>query len=412
MSFDILVKNFQSIAKAKVTVDGFTAITGPNNSGKSALVRAFIGVWKNTPGTFFVRRGARKSSVTIRFEEGTEVTWEKGKGVNRYELDGKPFEFVGREVPQDVSDLGIRSIKAADKELWPQIAPPISSLFLFGQGVSGAVVAEAIADVERVGKLNAALSLCEKDKRESASRLKVRQKDLEKFQEELKKYEGLEEVRTRVEEIQTQHRRLLRIEKVLRDVREKQRQIRLLTEELQKLEGVEGIEVPSEEVSEALSEQSRLLRTVNGLHQSQVGAKRDLEHLREGACVALPGLTEIDGLEEVLGELEALKGLLSKKNRIETMLSSLSVLDDLQVVDEGEIDRLVRIRDAVRGIRSSEEQVERAKKEVSSCDGEMSRVQGELERVAARLVELWGEVEKCPTCGTEHGGIDDPSCLA
>ncbi len=49
----VRVKNFQSIREAEVEVKGLTVITGPNNSGKTAFMRAVKGE-EGVCGSWFV----------------------------------------------------------------------------------------------------------------------------------------------------------------------------------------------------------------------------------------------------------------------------------------------------------------------------------------------------------------------
>ena len=53
----IKVENFQSIKNAEIEVEGLTVICGDNSIGKSALARAFNGVFTNLRGNAHVRKG-------------------------------------------------------------------------------------------------------------------------------------------------------------------------------------------------------------------------------------------------------------------------------------------------------------------------------------------------------------------
>ena len=61
----VTVENFQSIKRAEIDVDGFTVITGPNNSGKTALMRAIRGAFQNAPGSAFIRHGEKECRVEV-----------------------------------------------------------------------------------------------------------------------------------------------------------------------------------------------------------------------------------------------------------------------------------------------------------------------------------------------------------
>ena len=204
----VRVKNFQSIKDAEVVVDGLTVITGPNNSGKTSFMRAVKGVFTNASPGPLVRRGEPFLSVEIEFVGGDRVLWEKGsekpygkgKNINRYVVNGVPISNVGRGVPPEVEALGVREIRASSDRIWPQIAPQFSgTLFLVDR--PGSSIAEALADVERVGRLSDALRLSEKDRRTTTSELKVRRKDLAKAEVLVSSYEGLDGVTSQFEVI-------------------------------------------------------------------------------------------------------------------------------------------------------------------------------------------------------------------
>jgi len=122
MPVRVRVQNFQSIEDAEVVIDGLTVITGPNNSGKSAFMRAIWGVFTNAPSGPLVRRGESHLTVDIEFGDGHSVRWEKGPKINQYTVDGKKLSNVGRGVPPEVAELGVQEIKGGSDRLWPQIA--------------------------------------------------------------------------------------------------------------------------------------------------------------------------------------------------------------------------------------------------------------------------------------------------
>jgi hypothetical protein len=87
----------------------------------------------------------------------------------------------------------VREISAGTDGLWPQIARQFDgTLFLVDR--PGSVVAEALSDVERVGKLSDALRASESDRRTISSEIKVRRADLTRLQERAQKFDGLDPV--------------------------------------------------------------------------------------------------------------------------------------------------------------------------------------------------------------------------
>lgn len=210
MAIRVRVQNFQSIEDQTVDIDGFTVITGQNNAGKTALIRAIRGVFTNPSVGSLLRRGTNYLTVTIDFPNGNQIKWEKGwerphqkgKAINQYTLNGKVLALVGRGVPPELDILGIREVQASSDALWPQIADQFSgSLFLVDR--SGATIAEALSDVEKVGKLTNALKAVQKDRRSIDAEMKIRSKDLKQQQDLLAKYAGLEGVAESVRALST-----------------------------------------------------------------------------------------------------------------------------------------------------------------------------------------------------------------
>lgn len=197
----VRVQNFQSIIDETLSFEGLSAITGPNTTGKSAFLRAIKGLVQNTRGNKFVRNGCEHCTVTLTFSDGVSIRWQKGKGTNRYQINEEPWiEKVSSGVPEEVSKLlGIDSVTVGSHVLWPQIADQHDKIFLLN--LPGSAMAEAIADVEKVGLLNEALRLAESDRRKKNSCLSIRQSDLESVNKELSIYEGFSSLESLLQEI-------------------------------------------------------------------------------------------------------------------------------------------------------------------------------------------------------------------
>lgn len=89
---------------------GVTALTGPNNTGKSAIVEALRCVATNPVPKHYIRHGAKEARVTIELDDGTQVVWVRKKRSSGYELwrpgAEEPEEYwkFGRKPPQDILD--------------------------------------------------------------------------------------------------------------------------------------------------------------------------------------------------------------------------------------------------------------------------------------------------------------------
>lgn len=90
---------------------GVNALTGPNNSGKSAVVEALRCVATNPVPKYYIRHGAKEARVGLEFEDGTRVVWVRKKRSSGYEIwvpgAEEPEEYwkFGRRPPEDVLDV-------------------------------------------------------------------------------------------------------------------------------------------------------------------------------------------------------------------------------------------------------------------------------------------------------------------
>jgi len=352
MPVTITAKDFQSIGKAVIEVDHFTVVTGTNNSGKTALQRAVRGVFQNTGGTAFIREGSKTCSVEVDFGEDGKVCWSKGTGKRdrpTYVVNGGEPIYPGSAVPDEVAAFGVVPIQAGGQEVWPTIAPQFTGqVFLLDR--PGSALAEAVADVERVGQLNRALRASEKDRRQAAAALKVRNADLAEHEAEVKALEGLDDAVAAVGELEVQRGRVATMARavvVLTDLRD---HLLLARGEVKRLAPVAEIEVP--DPAEALTLKAKL-DDLSGLGGRLVAAKAEV--------------ARYDGIDEVLIEVDEAPA--------KRLLAALDVLVGLQT----------RLKKAREGVVVRQEELEQARSKL-------------LEATGTADVAL-AELGQCPTCG-------------
>lgn len=199
---DVEIRGFQSIEHLSIRIDGFTALVGRSNIGKSAVVRAIKCALTNTLGTSFVRHGvdcvrATRKAKTCRCQssvhlkaEGFDLLWEKGDSINRYFFNGQQYDKPGHGIPEFLTDNGFAPVKIGEDVGSIQIADQFFPIFLLNQ--SGPAAAEAVSDVARLDRVLGATRLVEKDRREVVATRKVREKDAEELHKRLEAYDGLD----------------------------------------------------------------------------------------------------------------------------------------------------------------------------------------------------------------------------
>jgi exonuclease SbcC len=361
MAVKIKIENYQSIKSAEIEVDGFTVVTGPNNSGKSALMRAVSGVFRNAPleeeGTV-VRHGEDKFRVELDFGADGKVAWEKGPKIKpTYEIDGKVLH-PGRDVPDEITALGIRPIMAGGREIWPQTAPQFDQVFLVDQ--PGSVIAEAVADAERVGKLNRALKSAESDRRDFAKELKIRRRDLKDHEERLTGFDGLDETAAEVSDLAERAGKAGKVAAAIRGLDDLRGRLHIAKSTVETLEGADAIPDPDPDLyAEAATVRDAVEYAVI-LMQSLAGVRAEVQSL--------------DGSEDALGAYEIpSEATIAKAGKVAGLCVDMEALQR---------DLAGRKTDALK------------------LEVDLAKAKAELVMAEAEVEEILGDLGECPTCGS------------
>jgi len=105
----IVLENFMAHERTELELGpGVTALTGPNNTGKSAVVEGLRCVATNPVPRHYIRHGAKEARVSVELGDGTRVVWVRKKRSSGYELwhpgADEPEEYwkFGRKPPEDI----------------------------------------------------------------------------------------------------------------------------------------------------------------------------------------------------------------------------------------------------------------------------------------------------------------------
>jgi exonuclease SbcC len=407
MSFLVRVRDFQSIGETvTIEVNGFTVITGPNNVGKTALMRAIFGLCSNARGNSFVRYGKESARVEIEFQD-KKVAWEKGLKVNRYEVDGKAIDRVGAGVPDEVSGLGIGPIEAAGRELWPQFAHQfVGQIFLLD--LPGSVLAEAIANVDKVGVLNEALRLSQSDRKSTASDLKLRSADVAKNEEALSKFDGLDSVVEKVREVVAKQEGIVESRKTYLGLKGYRDRLSAANEVVFALEPVRRIpELPAESFSR-IQKVNRARIDLLSYRDRYENSRKTAEILQPARQIASPTEEQVARIRKISqasdwtkGAKQRLEKAESERGIAETATERLSrtSIPEPRLVREA-LERLTEVRTLSEKWKAAQGSVETLTVEVSSLTHEHSEAEKELS-------VLFQQSGRCPYCGVPH---ENSSC--
>ncbi len=201
MPFKIRLKNFQSIDSAEIEVNGFTTIKGPNNTGKSAVLRAFNYLFfRDQDGASLLKHGQTQGEIEVTLEDAPNQSSKKvlcqikkkGKSAPsfHYELNGQPLNLTTKKAPEEFKtekdgiqiyslDFQLNASKYSTSKLKPQIAEQFDQKYLLDDPKLTALV---LGNVNQLTTLHQASKKASKDKEDTNIILKSNQQNLETFE--------------------------------------------------------------------------------------------------------------------------------------------------------------------------------------------------------------------------------------
>ncbi|GAB7021697.1 AAA family ATPase [Salidesulfovibrio brasiliensis] len=429
----IIVENFMAHKRTELELGpGVTALTGPNNTGKSALVEALRCVAENPTPKHFIRHGAKEARVTVVLDDGHEITWIRKKASPGYEIlrpgAEEPEEFwkLGRGgVPEEVRKL-LRMDKVdlgdnnpVDVHIGDQREP----VFLLNR--PDRAVADFLASSSEGAYLldmQGALKRKVLDKRRELAGREARLRDIK---DELDTLEPLPDISLAMEQAQALGDRLdglLReipaLEEVLRARAELFRQLEAAKAERQALKPLSEAPAPHplaalrETIAEQADLQRRIafgrayedvLQTLADPPQTQetaalselhgelrtVADALGVQRARAGAMDGLkplPEIADVSGLDALYHEISDGSALLRRLRSAGKSLGSLRQPPEMEVPEGlGEtLESLRTLRDMLAGAK-----------------GEQAEAERELAEHRARLAERLEAIGRCPVCGGE-----------
>lgn len=391
------VENFQSIESAEIEIEGLTVVTGKNNSGKSAFLRAVNSVFTNALGSSFVRNGEDYCQVEIGFDGGNSIRWRKGEKVKpTYWINGGSPINSGRNAPQELEQFGISPIKVGGREIWPQIAPQFTGqVFLID--LPGSVMAEVVADVDRVSELNQALKNSEKDKRSNNSLLKIRNKDLSILQSQRENYEDLQDRCDEYSSLDLQRQYLQdlhsRIER-LRELSSKRQKCLVETTTLSSITTQINTLKALSTLAEKISEKENTIRSYNKISLSYRRYSKQTTHLCDVEDLSIIG---VDRIKDLRVRLKPLKSLLQRKQKSDEIVQVFDQLSQIEIPNLKVPIESSRLSE----LKSLQQNHLKGKNSVYTYEEEISQKEINLRDIEEHISQTLSEHGECPYCGGE-----------
>lgn len=228
----IEIQNFQSHAQTVIEpapAGGLTVITGPSDSGKTAIVRALKWLLYNQPqGDQFRRVGCDFVEVNVETATGQHVIRRRTSTTNRYIVDGQTLEGFGNSVPVEAQQaIGVRPVRLNDQDILANIAGQLEPPFL-GSSISAparAKVLGKLAGAEVIDQANKDLGTDLYRARQEVKRLEA---EVEKLEQQVVQYDYIPSLARKIEQLR----------KLCEQIRTAQERMNRLAPYRQKLQGL------------------------------------------------------------------------------------------------------------------------------------------------------------------------------
>ncbi|SMC21889.1 exonuclease SbcC [Desulfacinum hydrothermale DSM 13146] len=394
----IVIENFMAHERTELELHrGVNVITGPNNTGKSAVVEALRCVAENPPSREVIRHGASCAVVRLELDDGRYVQWERKANSAIYKIgaaDGgeETYAKFGRTVPKDVQAmLRIQSLETEAGAIDIHIGNQKTPIFLLDQSGSQAAAffaasTEAEYLLQMQQELKTRTGVAQRQVKRLEADLARTEKELERFRD-LPRLNGLlEEAQDLYGEIQRLERAIPALESFLRTLEECVTQRKLFLkrhDELGMLQAppdlnkVEPLRLLVQAVEKRVQLKTRLHKgrdvlrdlpappplkdtaalrhMVASLFRTRglIGIHREQAKVLEGIGEP-PVLRKTPGLESTCRRMRALERDLHRFRERRAALDRLVTPPNLYGTDTlaaalGEMERLTRIRRKVRG---------------------------------------------------------------
>ncbi|MCR9040896.1 AAA family ATPase [Bacillus sp. L381] len=299
----ILIKGFQSHIESDIGLsNGLNVITGPSDSGKTAVLRAVRWVAFNEPaGEAFLNRVVGETEVSLTLDTGQVITKRRRRGKTSYLFqqneDDEGSLFEKSEVPEEVTAaLGIRKETFGDFETTLNFAYQLDAPFLISETASAG--AKVLGKLAGTAAVDMAVKSVNKDTIAARNERSRATQDIEKINGELLKYAGVEEAKEQLElaqyvldEAERKIERLSELKGFLETYAYQLEVFRSVTEKLDKLQIVSVLTEQLEQIEKAQYKRVGLLDLNCQLQKAAATAKETDTVLSN--LTGIPAATEI-----------------------------------------------------------------------------------------------------------------------
>ena len=401
----IKLVGFQSHVDTTINLtDGLNVITGPSDSGKTAIIRAVRWVALNEPqGDAVVNQSVGYAQVTIITDTGV-ITKVRNKGKVRYEINinGESIRYDKSEIPQEIYQiLGINKTSFGDVDVVLPFAFQLDAPFLISSPASfGGKVLGKICNADKV---ELAVKKSSREVSQANDAKRQAEKTIEETKLALESYTNLGEVEERLNQCQELvskiekgivnrdtlaklHNSYISAYEKLNAVRDT---VHRLSEIPQRAEEVSALEIHAVRYDRLLNLYSKYNAVKNNLDTVQEVINKT-QHVEQATLC----LNFIDEVTSRVKRLQALRDVYkNNENKLKALReqitatrgveSGLDLLDALQAT-QNRLDRITALRNAyaniLNTIKTNADEIVKHKQAVDTLQVE------------------WNKIDVCPLC--------------
>lgn len=414
------IENIQAVKHASIEIEGFTAVVGRSNSGKSSIIRGIHAALTNkSPKTIF-RTGTKQSRVKLEDEsKNISIEWKKGEKINAYHIDGKEFTKVGKEVPKEIEDHGFKEIRVNEEALEVQFARQHEYIFLLNR--SGGFVADFISKITKADVLTGAVKDCESDIRKCSDSIKSATKEKETLDEQIQKFGSLNKLESDLLETSSEIERSVELDKEVSFIEASCLERDSTKNSLKKLENIPNTPKMEFDVDSIFQIDAQIIE------RDQL--KTELKSLSN--IPAIPecsfDLVALQNIESWSEERDSQKGRYTALKSVESVAIPVADFptEDLLLIEQAYQAKKATVPDLpdlpeveslndriyqVSSLNSFASEYEVIEKELFGVRDDISENEEQIQEFLALKAEMQNQLGGCPTCGRSFDGKQEENC--